>query len=173
MSNIAQSPHPRQSQVLVHPSVPADEAISPMMQLRQRRAVVLAPTVRAVRGGFRVASGRRDSEYLVSRPFGPWLCTCADFQKHEAEAGFRCKHAIAVEMALAEGWLDDNDLVSAGMASALPRPQAEDAVRLKLTKNTKGYSWELSVSDENGPAALAAVKELEAQVRAEFGNTQP
>lgn len=46
----------------------------------------------------------------------------------------------------------------------------EDPVRIKLIKNTKGYSWEISVAEVNPDTALARLQELEGRVRATFGN---
>ena len=165
MSNIVESAPPRQPPALA-PATPLPLFHPhPLHALRHRRAVALAPTVRPVRGGYRVASSQCDREYLVSRPSGQWLCTCADHQRHEDEADFLCKHAMAVEMALERGLSP----AAADNAPAPHTPTAEAAVRLKLIKNTKGYSWELTVAEDDGPAALAKVKELEEKVRAQFG----
>ena len=163
MPNIVESVPARQPGALAPAPAPPLFHPHPMHALRHRRAVALAPTVRPVRGGYRVASSQSDREYLVSRPYGQWLCTCADYQRHEDEADFLCKHAMAVEMALERGLP-----VEQGEAPA-HTPTAEAAVRLKLIKNTKGYSWELTVAEDSGPAALAKVQELEEKVRARFG----
>ncbi len=88
MSNVAVTSHPRQSQTQENePNV--------MHQLRQRRAVALAPTVRTVYGGFRVSSSRREVDYLVTQPNGHMVCTCPDFDHHEEEPQFKCKHVCA------------------------------------------------------------------------------
>jgi hypothetical protein len=72
-----------------------------------------------------------------------------------------------------------------GNAPAQPAPAApadlavlhrhlagEDPVRLKLIKNTKGYSWEISVAEKDPQAALSAIQDLEQQVRAAFGSAE-
>ncbi len=45
----------------------------------------------------------------------------------------------------------------------------EDSVRIKLIKNTKGYSWEISVAEIDPEKALAKLEEIEAQVKIKFG----
>jgi len=149
-----------------------------MHQLRQRRAIALAPTVRTVYGGFRVSSSTRPIEYLVTQPNGHKVCTCADYTRHVEEPAFRCKHILAVELAQDMGFVTGN-------APTLPAPAApadlavlhrhlagEDPVRLKLIKNTKGYSWEISVAEKDPQAALSAIQDLEQQVRAAFGSAE-
>ncbi len=94
---------------------------NPLLAIRKRRAVALVPTVRPVFGGFRVSSSCRDISYLVTQPNGHLVCTCPDFLRHEDEPEFRCKHSLAVEMALEE------DRVSAagdGRPSAAPAEPA-------------------------------------------------
>ena len=171
MSNVAVTSHPRQAQnTEPEPNV--------MHQLRQRRAVALAPTVRTVYGGFRVSSSRREVDYLVTQPNGHLVCTCPDYTRHEEDPAFRCKHVLAVELAQDMGFVT-------GKEPALPTPAApadlavlhrhlagEDPIRLKLIKNTKGYSWEISVADKDPQAALAAIQDLEQQVRAAFGSAE-
>ena len=88
MSNVAVTSHLRQSQM-------QDTEPNIMDQLRQRRAVALAPTVRTVYGGFRVSSSRREVDYLVTQPNGHLVCTCPDYDRHEEEPQFRCKHVRA------------------------------------------------------------------------------
>jgi len=156
---------------------------NPLLELRRKRAVGLVPTVRAVEGGFRVSSSSREIRYLVTQPNGRLVCTCPDFWRHEAEAGFKCKHVMAVEMAQAEGHLPE-----AGNGQAPPEPtkilpsslsvlhrylSGEDPVRLKLTKNTKGYSWEISVAERDPDAALSLLQDLEQKVKDAFGDSQP
>lgn len=48
-------------------------------------------------------------------------------------------------------------------------PPQEDRVRVKLIKNTKGYGWEISISGENGEDALASLRQIEQQMRTEYG----
>ena len=153
---------------------------TPLSDLRQRRAAALVPTVRAVPGGFRVSSANRNTDYLVSRPNGHLVCTCPDFSRHE-EPDFRCKHILAVEMAQAQG-----PLTEAGNGFCAPAgtpPGAlhvlhrylpnEDPVRVKLIKNTKGYSWEIAVAERDPDTALATLQDLEQRVRTCFGNPLP
>jgi len=162
---------------------PTNGRENPLLAIRRKRAVALVPTVRAVEGGFRVSSSSREIRYLITQPNGHFVCTCPDFWRHEAEAGFKCKHVIAVEMAQAEGHLPE-----AGNGHAPPEPtkilpsslsvlhrylSGEDPVRLKLTKNTKGYSWEISVAERDPDAALALLQDLEQKVKDAFGDSQP
>jgi len=48
-------------------------------------------------------------------------------------------------------------------------PPLDDQVRLKLTKNSKGYGWEISVAGQNCDDTLASLREIEQKVREEFG----
>ena len=65
-------------------------------------------------------------------------------------------------------------------ASAVPSDLAvlhrhlsgEDPVRLKLIKNTKGYSWEISVAEKDPETALSAIQDLEQRVKAAFGSEE-
>ena len=171
MSNVTLPLHPRQAQN-------AEPEPNPLHELRRRRAVALAPTVRPVYGGFRVSSSSRDLAYLVTQPNGHLVCTCPDYSRHEEESGFRCKHVMAIELARQLGFVN-------GKEPALPAPAApadlavlhrhlagEDPVRLKLIKNTKGYSWEISVAEKDPAAALSAIQDLEQQVRATYGSVE-
>ena len=45
----------------------------------------------------------------------------------------------------------------------------EDPVRVKLIKNTKGYSWEISVAERDPNTALAALRDIEERIRTEYG----
>lgn len=40
---------------------------------------------------------------------------------------------------------------------------------ITLTKNTKGYQWEVSVHSETGEQALEQVQKLEAELKAKYG----
>ena len=171
MSNVAVTSHPRQPQTQENePNI--------MHQLRQRRAIALAPTVRTVYGGFRVSSSTRPIEYLVTQPNGHQVCTCADYTRHVEDPAFRCKHICAVELAQDMGFVTGK--VATPPAPSSPAELAvlhrhlagEDPVRLKLIKNTKGYSWEISVAEKDPQAALSAIKDLEQQVRAAFGSVE-
>ena len=166
MSNVAIASHPRQPQAQeTEPNI--------MHQLRQRRAVALAPTVRPVYGGFRVSSSSRDLAYLVTQPNGHLVCTCPDYLRHDEESAFKCKHVLAVELAQQQGWVNGHSRPAPADLAVLHRHLAgEDPVRLKLIKNTKGYSWEISVAEKDPAAALSAIQDLEQQVRATYGSEQ-
>ena len=152
----------------------------PLREIRRRRAVTLVPTVRPVFGGYRVSSSCRDIHYLVTQPNGHLVCTCPDFLRHEDQPDFACKHAIAVRMAQEE---DRVPAVGNGHDPARPADPApahgssiarrshsdEDLVRLRVIKNTRGYSWEISVSERDPDAALAVAQDLEQKVRAQYG----
>ena len=163
---------------------------NPLLAIRRKKAVALVPTVRAVEGGFRVSSSSRELRYLITQPNGHLVCTCPDFWRHEDEPGFRCKHVIAVEMAQGEGHLPEatNGSSNGQIPAATPEPtkilpsslsvlhrylSGEDPVRLKLIKNTKGYSWEISVAERDPDAALSLLQDLEQKVKDAFGDSQP
>ena len=171
MSNVTLPSHPRQAQSPISEPEP-----NPLHELRRRRAVALAPTVRPVYGGFRVSSSSRDLAYLVTQPNGHLVCTCPDYSRHEEESGFRCKHIMAVELALDMGFVNDKAPPAASAPADLAvlhrHLAGEDPVRLKLIKNTKGYSWEISVAEKDPAAALSAIQDLEQQVRAAFGSEE-
>jgi hypothetical protein len=128
-----------------------------MSELRQRRAVALVPTVRRIAGGYRVSSATRNEDYLVSQPNGHPVCTCPDYQRHFEDPEYRCKHILAVDMACEEGRVAE---IGNGLPGAEPvAPSSpnglhvlhrylpnEDPVRVKLIKNTKGYSPSLRVT---------------------------
>jgi hypothetical protein len=174
-------------------SHPVPNTDNPLYELRRKRAIALVPTVRAVEGGFRVSSSCREIRYLVTQPNGHRVCTCPDFLNHEAEVGFRCKHIWAVEMALEAGLFPEatngngNGHAPAATPAILPEPSkafpaslsvlhrylsGEDPVRIKLIKNTKGYSWEIAVAERNPEAALSVLQELEQKVKDAFGDRQ-
>jgi hypothetical protein len=165
---------------------------TPLLSLRQQRAVALVPTVRRIAGGYRVSSATRNEDYLVSQPnglpaeasakVGHLVCTCPDYQRHFEDPEYECKHICAVEMALEEGRVPE-------MANGLPGAEPvvpsspnglqvlhrylpnEDPVRVKLIKNTKGYSWEISVAERDPDTALATLQDIEQRVRHQFGDT--
>lgn len=143
---------------------------------RRRRAVPLVPTVRRVEGGFRVGSSRRDMCYLVSEFEGQMQCTCPDYQLHEIRFAFQCKHILAVEMAKRERSLPDAAEVAAtavvpqGPVTFLHRHlPREDPVRIRLTKNTRGYSWEVCIAERDTASALKALAVLEEQLQETYG----
>ncbi len=51
-------------------------------------------------------------------------------------------------------------------------PPPEDRVRVKLTKNTKGYGWEVAASGKDPDEALSLLRETERRVREEFGGAE-
>ena len=151
-----------------------------LREIRQRRAVTLVPTVRPVFGGYRVSSSCRDIHYLVTQPNGHLVCTCPDFLRHEDQPEFGCKHVFAVAMALEEDRVpppgnghEPAQAVDASPAhgSSIVRrsPSDEDPVRLRVIKNTRGYSWEITVTERDPDTALAVIRDLEQKVRAEYG----
>ena len=160
-----------------HPSEPEE---NPLLELRRRRAVTLVPTVRATEGGFRVSSSSREIRYLVTQPNGHLVCTCPDFWRHEDTPGFKCKHVMAVEMAQESGQVSANGNGHAAVEPTKVLPSStsvlhrylsgEDPVRLKLIKNTKGYSWEISVAEKDPDAALAILQDVERKVKEAFGD---
>ena len=150
-----------------------------MPDLRQKRAEALIPTVRKTEGGYRVSASSHDTEYLVTKPNGKPVCTCTDFQRHVDKPEYQCKHILAVIAAHKEGRLTQNN-GSAPPDAVMPAPTGqmhiihqylsnEDPIRLKLIKNTKGYSWEISVAEPDPETALATLRDVEARVRTEFG----
>ena len=161
---------------------------NPLLAIRRKKAVALVPTVRAVEGGFRVSSSSRELRYLVTQPNGRLVCTCPDFWRHEEQPGFKCKHCLAVEMAQGKGHLSEASNGNGQIPAAPPEPtkilpsslsvlhrylSGEDPVRLKLIKNTKGYSWEISVAERDPDAALSLLQDLEQKVKDAFGDSQP
>ena len=49
-------------------------------------------------------------------------------------------------------------------------PPCDDQVRVKLTKNSKGYGWEISVAGKNSDEALSVLRDVEEKIRTEYGN---
>ncbi len=140
-------------------------------RFRRRRAISLVPTVRRVEGGFRVGSAHRDMCYLVTEVGGQATCTCPDFLLHEEEVDFQCKHVLAVEMAQQQRAIPAADPSEGPVAlSRLHRywPR-EEPVRIRLTKNTRGYSWEIFVAERDSAAALKALVLLEDRMKKTFG----
>ena len=152
-----------------------------LLSLRQQRASALVPTVRRIAGGYRVSSATRNEDYLVSQPNGHLVCTCPDYQRHfDDPEEYQCKHILATEMACEEGQVPE---IGPGLPGSEPTAPAlpgglhvlhrylpnEDPVRVKLIKNTKGYSWEIAVAERNPDTALSVLQDLEQRVRATFG----
>ena len=153
-----------------------------MLEMRQRRAQALIPTVRRVDNGYRVSSGSRDTEYLITKPNGKPICTCPDFQRHADQPDYQCKHILAVITAHKQGRLSSQNNGNSPPEPTLPVSAGElhilhhylpneDPVRLKLIKNTKGYSWEISVAQPDPETALATLRDMEQRVRTEYGES--
>ena len=153
-----------------------------MPDLRQKRAQALIPTVRKVDGGYRVASSCSATEYLVTKPNGRIICTCPDFQHHDDDPDFQCKHVMAVITALKQGIISSNGDHPAPTPTTPPMTDSPDSlhvvhqhlaneapVRVKLIKNTKGYSWEISVAEPDPNTALATLRNIEERIRTEYG----
>jgi len=49
-------------------------------------------------------------------------------------------------------------------------PPTDDRVRVKLTKNSKGYGFEISVAGKTGDEALSILRDVEEKIRTEYGN---
>jgi len=45
----------------------------------------------------------------------------------------------------------------------------DEGVRVKVTKNSKGYGWEISVAGKDGDEALAKVSDVDQRLREEYG----
>ena len=140
-------------------------------RFRRRRAIPLVPTVRRVEGGFRVGSAHRDMCYLVTEVDGQATCTCPDFLLHEEEVDFQCKHVLAVEMAQRQSAIPSAapDEGVGAMSSLHRYWPCEEPVRIHLTKNTRGYSWEIFVAERDSASALKALVQLEERMKKTFG----
>lgn len=69
---------------------------------RQERAATEPLVIQRVEEGFRVyAATEPKTRYLVSGPSEALCCTCPDFQFHEGDPDWQCKHIVAVAPALA------------------------------------------------------------------------
>ena len=54
--------------------------------------------------GYKVPSERDSSEfYVITKPNGRIRCNCSDFQRHQSEQGFRCKHIQAAVISFRTG----------------------------------------------------------------------
>ena len=49
-------------------------------------------------------------------------------------------------------------------------PEADERIRIKLTKNSKGYGWEISVGGRDGDEATAILCDVEERIRSEYGS---
>lgn len=157
------------------PDLPPDQVLG---MVRQSQAVPLVPTVRAVPGGFRVGATTRDQVHVVSQPNGRLVCSCPGSQRFQAESGYTCKHLLAVEQAQRQARLC---LGSGGHGPGTHERQeltvvhrylpGEEPVRITLTKDASGYSWELSVAGRDPATALGLLQDLEQQVRGQYGSS--
>ncbi|TAM80966.1 MAG: SWIM zinc finger family protein [Acidobacteria bacterium] len=67
------------------------------LEARQERAGNGALVVSKTEEGFRVYSVNHPSHlYLVRQEGERWTCTCPDFEYHQADTTWRCKHILAV-----------------------------------------------------------------------------
>jgi SWIM zinc finger len=67
------------------------------LEVRQERAGNGALVVSRVEEGYRVYSVSHPSNlYLVRQEGERWTCTCPDFEYHQADTTWRCKHILAV-----------------------------------------------------------------------------
>jgi len=67
------------------------------IEARQERAGNGALVVSRVEEGYRVYSVSHPSHlYLVRQEGERWTCTCPDFEYHQADTTWRCKHILAV-----------------------------------------------------------------------------
>ncbi|MCL5406745.1 MAG: SWIM zinc finger domain-containing protein [Deltaproteobacteria bacterium] len=67
------------------------------LEARQERAQNGALVVSKADDGFRVYSVNHPSHlYLVRQEGERWTCTCPDFEYHQADTTWRCKHILAV-----------------------------------------------------------------------------
>jgi len=48
-------------------------------------------------------------------------------------------------------------------------PPLDDRVRVKLTLNSKGYGWEISISGESGNEAFDQISDIDQRLREEYG----
>ena len=110
------------------------------------------------------------------------ICTCPDFQRHADQPDYQCKHILAVITAHKQGRLSSQNNGNSPPEPTLPVSAGElhilhhylpneDPVRLKLIKNTKGYSWEISVAQPDPETALATLRDMEQRVRTEYGES--
>jgi predicted nucleic acid-binding Zn finger protein len=67
------------------------------LEAREERAGNGALVVSQTEDGYRVYSVSHPSHlYLVRQEGERWTCTCPDFEYHQADTTWRCKHILAV-----------------------------------------------------------------------------
>ncbi len=79
------------------------------IEARQERAGNGALVVSQTEDGYRVYSVNHPSHlYLVRQEGERWTCTCPDFEYHQADTTWRCKHILAVAPYKSSQGSDDN-----------------------------------------------------------------
>jgi len=79
------------------------------LEARQERAGNGALVVSQTEDGYRVYSVNHPSHlYLVRQDGERWTCTCPDFEFHQADTTWRCKHILAVAPYKASQGSDEN-----------------------------------------------------------------
>jgi SWIM zinc finger len=114
------------------------------IEARQERAGNGALVVSRVEDGYRVYSVSHPSHlYLVRQEGERWTCTCPDFEYHQGDTTWRCKHILAVAP-----WKEQQTPQpyepSTGQAEAIPvspEPNEQAALPKKHTqKHTNGFA---------------------------------
>ena len=114
------------------------------LEARQERAGNGALVVSQVEDGFRVYSVNHPSHlYLVRQEGERWTCTCPDFEYHQADTTWRCKHILAVapwkEPEGPEPYEPGNGEAEAIPVSPEPAEQAAPP-RKRSQKHTNGFA---------------------------------
>jgi len=111
------------------------------IEARQERAGNGTLVVSRTEEGFRVYSVSHPSHlYLVRQEGERWTCTCPDFEYHQADTTWRCKHILAVAPWKEQQPYEPGD----GQAEAIPvppEPNEQSVVSRKRTQNhTNGFA---------------------------------
>jgi hypothetical protein len=113
------------------------------IEARQERAGNGAFVISRAEEGFRVYSVHNPSHlYLVRQEGERWTCTCPDFEYHQADTTWRCKHILAVapwkEQQPPEHYEPGNDQTEVIPVS--PEPNEQAALPKKRTqRHTDGF----------------------------------
>src|SRR5438876_6448744 len=108
------------------------------LEVRKERSENGALIASATEEGFRVYAVQNPSKvYLVKKDGERWTCTCPDFEVHQADTTWRCKHVLAVapwpkpeeETLPVEVEFDDPT-----QGLTVPEPPAPDQVRRKRVR---------------------------------------
>jgi len=108
------------------------------IEARQERAGNGAFVVSRVEEGYRVYSVHNPSHlYLIRQEGERWTCTCPDFEYHQADTTWRCKHILAVapwkEQQTPQPYEPGN-----GQAEAIPvSPEPNEQAALSKRRNQK------------------------------------